>query len=62
MAVSAKTYEIEGDGPYDEDAVREKVQAVCTEEGFDAALALTVIELTDGSSKGRRVDPGRFLH
>jgi hypothetical protein len=59
--VSRKTYAIEDSGPYDEDEVREKIRAYCDERGFDAALALTVIEMTEGGTTGRRVDAGQFL-
>jgi hypothetical protein len=58
--VSRKTYAIEDSGPYDEDEVREKIRIYCDDHGFDAALALTVIELTEGGT-GRRVDAGQFL-
>jgi hypothetical protein len=59
--VSRKTYAIEDNGPYEEDEVREKIRAYCDEHGFDAALALTVIEMTEGGTTGRRVDAGQFL-
>jgi hypothetical protein len=59
--VTRKTYAIEDSGPYDEDEVREKIRAYCDERGFDAALALTVIEMTEGGATGRRVDAGQFL-
>ena len=59
--MSRKTYAIEDAGPYDEDEVRDKIRAYCDEHGFYATLALTVIEMSEGGSTGRRVDAGRFL-
>jgi hypothetical protein len=59
--VSRKTYAIEDSGPYDEDEVREKIRAYCDEHGFHATLGLTVIEMTEGGTTGRRVDAGQFL-
>jgi hypothetical protein len=56
-----KTYAIDGNGPYSEDEVREKVRAYCDEHGFFAALGLTVVEMTEAGTTGRRVDPGQFL-
>ena len=59
--MSRKTYAIEDSGPYDEDEVREKIRAYCDEHGFAAALVLTVIEMTEGGTTGRRVEAGQFL-
>jgi hypothetical protein len=59
--VNRKTYALEESGPYDEDELREKIRAYCDEHGFYAALALTVIEMTEGGTTGRRVDAGQFL-
>jgi len=61
VAVSRKTYAIEDSDPYDEAEVREKIRAYCDQHGFHATLALRVIELTEGGTTGRRVDPGEFL-
>jgi len=61
VAVSRKTYAIEDSGPYDEDEVREKIRAYCDEHGLHATLGPTVIEMTEGGTTGRRVDPGKFL-
>jgi hypothetical protein len=61
VAVSRKTYAIEDSGPYDEDEVREKIRAHCDEHGFYATAALTVIEMTEGETTGRRVDPSKSL-
>jgi len=61
MAV-VTTYAIEDSGPYDEDEVREKVQAYCDEHGFFATIALKVIEMTEDGTTGRRVAADRFLH
>jgi hypothetical protein len=60
-APSRKIYAIGDDGPYDEDELREKIRAYCDEHGFHAALTLTVIEMTEHGTTGRRVDPGKFL-
>jgi hypothetical protein len=59
--VTRKTYAIEDSGPYDEDEVREKIRAYCDEHGFDAALGLAIIEMTEGATTGRRLDAGQFL-
>jgi hypothetical protein len=61
MAV-VTTYAIEDRGPYDEDEVREKIQAYCDEHGFFATIALKVVAMTEDGTTGRRVDAGRFLH
>jgi hypothetical protein len=60
--VSRKTYQVEDNGPYEEDEVREKIRAYCDEHGFFAASTLTVVEMTDdGGTSGRRVDASQFL-
>jgi hypothetical protein len=57
----AKTYAIEDSGPYDEDEARKKIRAYCDEHGFQAALALKVVETTEGRETGRIIDPGKLL-
>ena len=60
--VSRKTYTIEGNGPYNEDEVRDKIRAYCDEHGFFASATLTVVEMSeDGVTSGRQVDAGQFL-
>jgi hypothetical protein len=59
--MSRTTYAVEDSGPYDQDELREKLRAYCDEYGFHATLALTVIEMTEGATMGRRVDAGQFL-
>jgi hypothetical protein len=61
LAVSRKTYAIEGNGPYDEDEVRDKIRRYCDEHGLHAALTLKIFELVEGGKKERRIDPGLFL-
>ena len=56
-----RTYAIQGNGPYDEDEVRDEVQRYCDEHGFHAALTLEIVEHAEDEGKERRVDPGRFL-
>ena len=55
-SVSRTTYAIEDNGPYDVDEVREKIRVYCDEDGFHAALGLTVIETTEGGTTVRRVE------
>jgi hypothetical protein len=59
--VPRKTYKIEDSGPYDKDEVTEKIRAYCDEHGFDMALALSVVEVTEDGATERRVDAGKFL-
>lgn len=55
-------YDLEGQGPYDGDELREKLRAYCDEHGEDATLKLAVVELPrEGGTAGRRLDVGQFL-
>lgn len=55
------TYAIDSNGPYDENELRTKLREHRREHGEEATMTLTVVEMTEGGTTGRRVDVGQFL-